>query len=250
MVERLGIAITTYNRRNQVVGLSAAIRLLASTPIDLVICDDGSSDNTVKTLLSVGETVIGGRNGGIARNKNRGIWYLLNRTKADAILLLDDDVLPVIHGWEQEWLSAVEHYGHVNFSYPSYRHCVVSGSATAADPALATMICGCALAFSREVIASLGFMDPRFGRYGHEHSDLSFRAVRAGYGGFNANGETLFCVIDGGLEDHAGVSSGTHEDVERNGRLLAELGSDPIYRHAWRDDVERAEFLSELRPLL
>lgn len=250
MMQRLGIAITTFNRRDIVTSVCAAIKLFTQTPYDLVICDDGSNDGTIDSLKMVGETVIGGKNGGIARNKNRGIWYLLTRTKADVILLLDDDVLPAGLGWEGEWLDGVARFGHVNLSYPLYRGHIVSGSATVDDPGLSPLICGCALAFSREVIASIGYMDLRFGRYGHEHSDLSFRALRAGFGGQKDEcNRDLFYVIDGGLRTLDAQSSGTPEEAHRNAELLARLGSEPIYRHAWRDDNERAEFLSEVVPL-
>lgn len=247
---RLGVAITTYNRADLVVGLCGAIRLLTEAPCDLVVCDDGSADETPRALRELGETVIGGRNGGVARNKNRGIWYLLTKTKADIILLLDDDVVPNERGWDREWIRGVSNFGHLNFSFPLYRHHIVSGSATADDPALTPMICGCALGFTREALASVGFMDLRFGRYGHEHSDLSFRSLRAGFGGKQSeDGRDLFYVIDGCLTPLEAKSFSSAEDMQRNGELLLELGKDSIYRHAWRNDKERSAFLSEVEPL-
>lgn len=251
MTPRLGIAITTFNRRDLVTGLCAAIRLFTKAPYDLVICDDGSSDGTVEVLKSLGETVIGGRNGGIARNKNRGIWYLLNQTHADVILLLDDDVVPGGWEWERDWIDASIAFGHVNYPLPHRRENGVIY--TAAAPALVELIRGCALAFSRGALTSIGFMDPRFGRYGHEHSDLSFRAVHAGFGGhvrtINGQEHTLFYVVDGGLTVRAAESSGTSEERAANLKLLGALRKEQIYRHAWRDDTERAEFLSEITPL-
>lgn len=250
MNDRLGIAITTYNRRDFVVGLCAAIRLFTESTYDLVVCDDGSSDGTVDALKNCGEIVIGGRNGGIARNKNRGLWYLLTQTRADSIILFDDDVVPDSAGWDLEWIKSTAKFGHVNFSFPLYREYIVSGSGKADDPGLTTQICGCALGFSRPAIASIGFMDLRFGRYGHEHSDLSFRALRAGFGGMRGeNGADLFYVIDGGLRPLEAKSSGTPEEAQRNGELLAQFGRDQIYRHAWNNDVERTDFLSETVPL-
>ncbi len=239
---RLGIAITTFNRRAMVVDLVAKIISLTKNPYDLVVCDDGSTDGTVDALRTMGVRVIGGINRGIAWNKNRGIYYLLNVSKCDVVLLLDDDVTPAVAGWESEWIEAAWRYGHANYALPAFQSLVVSGSLSADDPGLATAIPGCALAFSSLALSQIGYFDIRFGRYGHEHSDFSFRAMRAGYGGIiveNAGGSnTFFYVISGGLTMVPSVTTGTQEDLDRNGRLLGELGREPIYRNAWlRDDL-------------
>ncbi|MCU4161323.1 glycosyltransferase [Acidiphilium sp. AL] len=247
---RLGIAITTFNRREMVLDLVHTIRRLATAPYDLVICDDGSTDGTVEALRAEGETVIAGSNRGIAWNKNRGLFYLLNVARSDVILLMDDDVIPTSRGWQNEWIEAGWAYGHVNNSPPEFRSSIVAGSECAADPGLATAISGWAFAYSRIALAAIGFLDLRFGRYGHEHSDLSFRAVRAGFGGMifpNGNGTmTYFYVIEGGLAARPAPSSGTQAELETNARLLSELGSEPIYRHAWRTDDEMKVFLGEI----
>lgn len=247
---RFGIAITTLNRRALVLEQVAKIRSLTTMPFELVICDDGSSDGTVEVLRAQGERVIGGVQRGIAWNKNRGIFYLLNVANCDVVLLLDDDIIPIAKGWEREWVEAAQLWGHVNQAHPAYRGSVVRGALTAADPGLAGTIPGWALAFSRIALAGIGYFDIRFGRYGHEHSDLSFRAVRAGFGGVeieqNGASQTLFYVIEGGLAGVPSKTTGTSEDLETNARLLGELGKEQIYRHAWRDDAGMADFLAGL----
>ncbi len=247
---RLGIAITTFNRRNTVVDLVHRIRQLTTDAFDLVICDDGSTDNTVDALRNAGETVIAGFNRGIAWNKNRGLFYLLNVVRSDIILLIDDDILPTKLGWQQEWVTATWAYGHINNAPVAFRDSLIGGSCTAADPGLATAISGWAFAYSRIALASIGFLDIRFGRYGHEHSDFSFRAIRAGFGGMvfpRSGGKTVcFYVIEGGIIGVPSTSSGTQAELETNGRLLAQFGSDPTYRHAWRTDDEMRIFLEEI----
>lgn len=247
---RLGIAITTFNRRAHVLSQVAAIRALTGGSYELVICDDGSADGTTEALRRQGELVIGGVNRGIAWNKNRGLYYLLHVVRCDVVLLLDDDIVPVTPGWEREWVIAAWRYGHVNHAHPSYRDKQVAGECHAAAPGLTTMVPGWAFAYNRFVLAEIGYLDPRFGRYGHEHSDLSFRAVRAGYGGIvveeAGQASTLFFVIDGGLQGVPSETSGTAGELEANGRLLHMLGAEPVYRHAWRDDQQMAEFLAEI----
>ncbi|HYP63566.1 MAG TPA: glycosyltransferase [Acidocella sp.] len=247
---RLGIAITTLNRRTLVCAAVETIRALTQTPFELVICDDGSSDGTAEALRAMGITVIGGTNRGIAWNKNRGVYYLQHVMRCDVILLLDDDVLPAAPGWERDWLAAAWRHGHVNLVHPGHRDSVAAGCGTADDPLLASVISGWAYAFSRHALARIGYLDLRFGRYGHEHSDLSFRAVRAGFGGIvteeSGVRRTLFTVLDGGLANVPAASAGTPQELETNARLLAQLGSEPVYRHAWRDDAEMARFLAEI----
>ncbi|GLR68068.1 hypothetical protein GCM10010909_27490 [Acidocella aquatica] len=247
---RLGIAITTFNRRELVVDLAVKIRALTSGPHELVVCDDGSTDGTAQTLRAMGVRVIGGTNRGIAWNKNRGIYYLLHVSQCDVIILLDDDIVPVTPGWEVEWIEAAWRYGHVNHAHPAYKNSLVAGALTAADPGLASTIPGWALAFNRFILASIGYMDVRFGRYGHEHSDLSFRALRTGHGGITvqeaAGQKALFYVIDGGLRGVPSVTSGTPEELQANGRLLMELGAEPVYRHVWREDAQMRAFLAEI----
>lgn len=247
----VGIAITTFNRSDLVADLVTAIRATVDTPIEIVICDDGSSDDTVAMLRARGERVVTGRNRGIAWNKNRGIFYLLHKTKCDIILLLDDDVVPSGPGWLAQWIEAAQRFGHINYSFPDYRFLLLGGEGTAAIPGLTHTIGGCALAFRRDVLASLGYMDLRFGRYGHEHSDLSIRAVRAGHGGLcisedGSNPYTVFFVIDGGLTSRAAPSTGTQAEIDANGPLLIALSQEQLYRHAWRDDAERKELLAEM----
>ncbi len=251
---KLGIAITTLNRKDMLLNLIKKIRDFAVSDYELVVCDDGSEDGTRTALAAEGIKVIGGTQRGIAWNKNRGIYFLLNVARCDVILLLDDDVIPVSPGWELEWIEAAWRCGHVNFSLLAFRSSVVSGACTGADLGLATTIPGCALAFSRIALAQLGYLDVRFGRYGHEHSDFSFRALRAGFGGIKIRDVDVnvpyFYVMSGGLEVLPAATSGTQDELEANGRLLGEVANDPIYRHAWLNDEMRDLFLSEIEEVL
>ncbi len=246
---RLGIAITTLNRRDMVMDLVTKIRALTAAPFDLVICDDGSSDGTVEALRERGEVVIGGTNRGIAWNKNRGIYYLMHSSRCEVVLLIDDDVAPVRHGWEREWITAAQIHGHVNYAHPVFDSRITMGGKTAENPGMCSMISGCALVFDRYVLAQVGFMDPRFGRYGHEHTELTFRVIRAGYGAaiiqLPDGNHHLFKVIEGGLKALASDSLGSQAEAQANDRVMAAVKHDMLYRHAWRDDEAQAKFLAE-----
>lgn len=247
----LGIAITTYNRREMVLAQIAALQRLTSCEFDLVVCDDGSSDGTVEALVSCGAKVVGGVNRGIAWNKNRGLFYLREIRGSQTILLLDDDVLPTVNGWEEEWLEGVRRYGHINWCAPGQS--VIGGSGLAADPAVSRVLAGPCIAFSRQALSYVGYMDTRFKRYGHEHTDLTCRAIHAGFGGFIALDERTpyeyFYVIEGGLIVLGSVSNHDAESVARNSAILMQSSTEPIYRHAWRTPDEYDLMRSEMAAL-
>ena len=250
MTASLGIAITTYNRRDTLLSTLAELRRLTSVPFELVVCDDGSSDGTIEAVRGLGVDVVGGNNRGIAWNKNRGLFYLSQSRRCETILLLDDDVRPVMHGWEQEWIAACARFGHVNYIPPHYRRDLLAGNMTASKPGIGPVVGGMAIGQSAAALSCVGYMDVRFGRYGHEHSDFTGRFLRAGFGGFVYRtagvAQTLYYLIDGGIELLAGPGSGTNEDLERNARLLGQLAADPLYRAPWRDDAEMRHFMADM----
>ena len=106
------------------------------------------------------------------------------------------------------------------------------------------------MAISREAFGVVGYMDIRFGRYGHEHTDYSRRFVRAGYGGFTRDwrGEqrTLFYVLDTGIRVEPTQSTGSPAEAEKNADLLFQLRDEPIFRSAWRDEEGRVALIAEM----
>jgi glycosyltransferase involved in cell wall biosynthesis len=244
---RLGIAVTTFNRRQSLLDLLRSLERFTSVAFDLVVSDDGSTDGTGAMLAGTSIPHVAGRNKGIAWNKNRGLYHLVNFSAADILVLMDDDVLPQAYGWEQEWIAAAAAFGHVNYAPPHLRHHVLTGACRAADPGITHVVGGQCLAFTREALQHVGYFDPRFGQYGHEHSDVTFRCLRAGFGGVSRGPgmASYFYVIDSGLGLRDVASNSDIGSLERNGRLLMEAGHDPIFRLPWRSDAEMAEFLAE-----
>ena len=244
---KLGIALTTFNRRDTLLDLVARLERFTSVDYALVIGDDGSTDGTAAMLADTRISAVFGRNKGIAWNKNRGLYHLMNFTAAEVLILLDDDVLPQAYGWEQEWIAASLAFGHVNYVPIHLREHVLTGACRAADPGITHVVGGQCLGFTRGALQHVGYFDPRFGRYGHEHSDVTFRCLRAGFGGISrgAGTEAYFYVIDGGLTLRDVPSNVDWDSLARNARLLAEAGRDPIFRLPWRSDAEMAEFLDE-----
>ena len=243
---KIGIAITTYNRIDSLSEQIDLIKKLSALDVEIIVCDDGSSDGTEKTLLDKNILRIGGNNKGIAWNKNRGLFYLFNYANVDAVILMDDDVMPQIYGWDIEWFEGAIKYGHINYIPPHLENYVAGGELTTENIGVSPLVGGMCMAISREAFAQVGYMDVRFGRYGHEHGDYSSRFVRSGYGGFKASDGTIyFYVINGGIRLIDLPSTGTPEEADKNRELLFKLAKDPIYRLPWIDDEGRSSFLSE-----
>lgn len=237
---QIGIAITTYNRKSMVLKHVRDIKRLTSLPLHLVVCDDGSSDGTVDALRAEGVITIGSSNKGIAWNKNRGLFYLLSYTQCDVILLLDDDVRPRVFGWEREWVEAALQYGHMNYATNQVRKSLIHGSCDASDPGVARAVSGQCIAFRRDVLSLVGYMDPRFGTYGHEHTELTLRCIRLGFGGFflveNEKRSAVFYVIEGGVKTEPAVSHADEDSLVKNSEIFSRIQREGIYRAPWTDE--------------
>lgn len=94
------IAVITYNSADYVVETLESIKRQTYPNIELIVSDDGSSDDTVsrcKTWLSnnrdrfVSTQVIQGKNGGVAVNTNRALYAAKGEWFKD---LSGDDILP------------------------------------------------------------------------------------------------------------------------------------------------------------
>jgi hypothetical protein len=94
----LGIAVVTYNRAEVLRNTIESIRGYTSEPFVLVVADDGSTDSTKMLLSDMRVPHISGPNKGIAWNKNRGIFYLVEVEKCSEIIMLEDDTYPVRTG--------------------------------------------------------------------------------------------------------------------------------------------------------
>jgi glycosyltransferase involved in cell wall biosynthesis len=250
---RLGVAITTMNRRDIVVAQINTLRRLTGCAFELVVCDDGSSDHTREAVMDLGEVVIAGVNRGTAWNKNRGLFYLMAVRGCDIVILLDDDVLPVEQDWQARWVEGATRYGHVNFIMPNMLAHLPDTDCTPENPGLTTKLLGCCIASHRYAWNMVGYMDSRFGKYGHEHTEFTNRFLCNGFGGVRhivaGRMEHHYYVIGGGIQLQPATSSGTPEDIASNLKVWREIQHEDAqpFRPPWRDGQQRTEFLSEMR---
>lgn len=227
---RIVVAISTYNRAELLDAQLEAITRLTASPVEIVVCDDGSSDHTAAVTRNWGVQRIGGGNRGVAYNKNRGIFYGREIAGCSHLLLLDDDIVPVEQGWDLFWIDAIDRHGHVNYGAPDYDRFIVWGDKTPARPGLNSHVVGQCLGLSRDALVRIGYMDTRFGRYGYEHIEYSWRLAKLGYGGVIVDAQLLLLVIAGGLERRHAETTGAPRDIERNAKVFERLLPEYVYR--------------------
>ncbi|MFL2859775.1 MAG: glycosyltransferase family 2 protein [Pontiellaceae bacterium] len=88
-VERFGILICAYNEESHIDGLIRSI--LKQSPEEIIVVDDGSTDNTAALAQQAGATVIRNRkNLGKGSALKRGFKAFLNKN-VDAVIVVDGD---------------------------------------------------------------------------------------------------------------------------------------------------------------
>jgi glycosyltransferase involved in cell wall biosynthesis len=239
-VPELGIGVITYNRFEGLKGCVKSIRAFTHTPYHLVVADDGSADGSSEWACEQGLAVISGRNRGPAWNRNRALYYLMERTACDPILLLEDDCWPAEPGWERAWIKAAARWGHLNFALAS----MIEGSGTPESP-YRSLISGtqCTVT-TREALAAVGYLDTRFGGYGYEDAEWTFRFERYLADRWVPPLHAPPCLRSG---VHV-MSLGTWHDaasIARQQPLFEALQQEPIWRPPWRTPEEEATVRQE-----
>jgi Glycosyl transferase family 2 len=245
----LGIALVTYRRPDRLRRALDAITRLTHAPHVLVVAEDGGEDGSVQWCRAQGRIVVSGRNRGVAWNKNRGLFALAARG-CDPLLLMEDDVYPVVPAWEADWIAGTRRWHHLAYHHPKVVKHLVSGAGTPEDPFVNPAATAQCLSVSAEVLERVGFLDSRFQGWGHEHAEWTTRIKRAGRGfrtielsdGRRAKAQLY---LAGGLADDKAPSFRDEEQVRRNRELATRLQHEPLFRWPWRSDQERREFLAE-----
>ena len=251
MTARLGIGIVTYNRKDVVLETLSRVRAHTATPCIVAVADDGSDDGTADAVRAQQVTVATGPNMGIAWNKNRALFLLSAVMQCDVVILLEDDSFPTQDGWEAEWITASERWGHANLGAPWLHDSFLKGTGTVDDPYLSLDVTAQCSSFSREALLYGGYFDSRFRGYGQEHVEHTRRLLRVGYGGTHEDiaGEVrpIYKLLKSSIEVLSGHSFSNAADRDRNWLMCRQLLFDEAYRMPWRDDTEMAQFRAEMQ---
>jgi GT2 family glycosyltransferase len=245
----LGIAVTTFQRLPWLSKCVESIVDLTEVDYHLVVADDGSDDGTTAWCRERGIRIITGRNRGVAHNKNRGL-LVLEALGCDPILIFEDDLRPGLRGWESEWIAATGLWHHVAFGHKGIVRTAVAGAGTAADPWVSPRTTAQLLTISATVLRMVGYFDPRYEGWGHEHADWTSRIKRAGYG-FKTitlptgNQFQAQLFLNYGMINDPAPSWRNDEQAQLNQEKGPTHG-EPIFRVPWRTYDERSELLEEV----
>ena len=122
----IGIAITTYNRREQLLQLVTSLREHTNPRVPLVVFDDGGCDGSREAVAPLVSAYI--------QAENRALFYFCRIQPVKRVLLLEDDLLVTQPGWLKLWKRAIDHHGHINLASPSGRSKVANFAAAVAPP--------------------------------------------------------------------------------------------------------------------
>lgn len=243
-----GIGICAFNRPDSLRELVCAIRTFTAMPYILVVVDGGSSDDRCrKWCVDNGVRLITGPNKGIARSKNLALYYFLNHTACEHVILLEDDVRVWERGWEQGWVSASGRWKHVNYWFPYPEGDSCTGRNMPSDPMRTNNFGGHCTITERSTLEKVGYLDPRFGRYGAEHAEWTWRFHRLLKDLWGNPPDTVPC-----LSIHVGVvwdqkSSFNAVDMQHGDKIWRQLESDAsLYRDPWLNDEDKKDFLCSI----
>lgn len=171
MSHRVGVAITTQNRRDILDRFVPLWQSVTEGRAELVIIDDASMD-PVQPMNGV-HVVRNGSMLGVAGSKNRCIATLMD-LGVEHLFLADDDMGPISH-------SALDVY--INDPMPHLMHCWGSKRHIRSDGRYSywSHPRGVLLYVERRVVESVGGMRLEFGRWGGEHVEWSRRIHAAGF---------------------------------------------------------------------
>jgi len=95
MIKR-GVAIMSYNRGKNLREVVESFPASVPNGTQVIVCDDGSTGETVDVLNKLDCTVIGGKNLGVGANKNRALFALQD---CNFVTLVEDDLVVRAKDW-------------------------------------------------------------------------------------------------------------------------------------------------------
>lgn len=168
---KIGIAISTRNRPE--VLKEALLNHKKHLPQDakLVVVDDASETPIPSDYRFPHNT-------GISAAKNKCIELLKG---CDHYFLFDDDVWPIVDDWHLPYVNSK--IKHLSFTFDTLKNGKNNGRRllwSRNGLSNYTKPCGCMLYFTKEVVNTIGGLDPDYIQWGFEHIDFSTRAFNAG----------------------------------------------------------------------
>lgn len=176
---KIGIGIPTYNRLESLKVLVQQLEQFCDLPYDLFISVDGSTDGTKEWLDEKKIEYNWHENAGIAHTRN----YIVDRFKDyDNFFIIEDDVRISKAGVFGLYVRAKELFGihHFNFLTPYQRKPSSVKQLEDLNVMYSILLGGCFSSYTKEVVQKVGYFNPAFKGYGHEHCEYTLRVSRVG----------------------------------------------------------------------
>ena len=182
----VSVIVCTYNGQRTLAETCAGIRGLAYPRVEVIVVDDGSTDESAEIARAHGFHVISTENCGLSSARNTGA----GAAHGEIVAYLDDDAVPDPH-WLNHVVDAfvrddVAAVGGPNIAVPGDGVVADAVAISPGNPSqvllgdrVAEHIPGCNASFRREALLQAGGFDPRFHTAGDD-VDLCWRLQDAG----------------------------------------------------------------------
>ncbi|CAL1241873.1 glycosyltransferase family 2 protein [Candidatus Methylocalor cossyra] len=249
---KISIIILNWNGKEDTLECLSSVRGIDYPAYDIIVADNGSSDDSVSSIREAYPEVTileNGANLGFAEGNNRAIRYALQHG-ADAVVLLNNDTIVdsnILRAFCDAYitlpnagiLGATAFYydrpeivwaAGANWDYSIHEQRFIGqglprSSLPDNKPYEVEFVLGCALFVHREVIDSIGVMDPIF-FLEYEDTDWCWRAKKKGYKNYSVPDAILWHKVSSSF---GGESPIWKYYMTRNGLLWAK-------RHLHRDE--------------
>ena len=174
---KVGIGVISYKRPEECKAVCESILATIDTnEYDVqTICALDDDDTTGYEWVEENFGLIAKPNKGIAVNKNRALKHLMRN---DIVFLFEDDFKPKQKGWVNLYVNAINETGMQHFNHIRLDHRdQFLGSKRYDKITLLFYEKNTAqlMVMTKQVIDNIGAFDPKYGKYGFEHSDYTRR---------------------------------------------------------------------------
>lgn len=197
----IAVCISTRNRREVFKTCYSNWKKHLPKDACLFVVDDASNENYANANYRFEKRA------GIPKVKNKCL-ELCMATNAIHIILSDDDIFPIVDGWEKPYIESG--INHLCYTFTTaYKHVAERKKGYEKDGFMIHSLAnGCMMYFTRECINTVGGFDERFGLGLYEHTDLTRRIYNAGL--------TPYKCMDVVGSDKLFHSMDEHGEIERN----------------------------------
>jgi GT2 family glycosyltransferase len=183
----ISVAVCSYNGAATIRDTMEALEKLEYPDFEVVVVNDGSTDNFAEIVKEYGVRLISTPNRGLSHARNTAAEY----AKGEIIAFIDDDAYPDPH-WLRYLAYAFQNSNHAGIGGPNIApeedgavaHCVANAPGgpvhVLTTDEVAEHIPGCNMSFRREVYLKVGGCDPLY-RAAGDDVDLCWRIRDAGY---------------------------------------------------------------------